>query len=76
MKWTGRPPQQAIKDAQTLQSFSQSFDAAGNITQLTENGMLTTNYGYDQLSRLVSENIGGYGNITYGYGNITYGYDW
>ncbi len=56
-----------IKYAQSLNSFAQSYDAAGNITGLTENGTLSTSYGYDQLNRLTSENISGYGNISYSY---------
>jgi RHS repeat-associated protein len=62
--------QDAVKDAQSLESFAQSYDAAGNISQLTENGTLTTNYGYDALNRLTSENIGGYGNVSYGYDRV------
>ncbi len=62
--------QQAVKDGQTLQSFSQAYDPAGNITSLTEDGALTTSYSYDPLSRLTSENIGGYGNLGYTYDKV------
>ncbi|MHB1391086.1 MAG: hypothetical protein ACYCXF_07645 [Thermoleophilia bacterium] len=57
---------QAVKGAQTLQSFSQAYDANSNITAYTE-AAGTTSYSYDSLDRLTNENIAAHGNISYTY---------
>jgi RHS repeat-associated protein len=59
--------QESIKGGQTVQSFAQSFDPAGNLTQVTEAGLGALTYEYDPLNRLTSETIPSYGNISYGY---------
>jgi len=58
---------EAIKSGQTLKSYAQTFDAAGNITQLTENASLDTYFAYDEINRLTSEDIEGFGEISYAY---------
>ena len=62
--------------------YGYSYDSIGNITRVTENGVLKLSYQYDGLGQLVRED-NAYANATYaftydGYGNIlsksTYGY--
>ena len=57
---------QATKGGTTLQSYSQAYDANGNVTSITEPAG-TDSYSYDALNRETSENLAAYGNITYGY---------
>ena len=46
-----------------------SYDKAGNIATVTENGIETAKYVYDGLNRLVRENNSTFGKITYEYDN-------
>ncbi|MEK6537280.1 MAG: hypothetical protein AABZ63_07325, partial [Actinomycetota bacterium] len=58
--------QQAAKSGQSLQSFTQAYDANSNITLLTE-AAGATSYSYDSLNRLTNENLAAHGNIAYTY---------
>ena len=58
--------QQASKAATTLQSYSQAYDANGNVTSVTEPAG-TDSYSYDALNRETAENIAAYGSVTYAY---------
>ncbi len=46
-----------------------TYDKAGNIATVTENGIVTSKYVYDGLNRLVRENNSTFGKITYEYDN-------
>ena len=56
----------AVYGTNTLQSFSQTYDTAGNIVSVTD-PVGTNNYGYDALNRLTDESVAGYGALTYSY---------
>ena len=58
--------QQATKNGQSIQSFSQAYDANSNVTSLTEPSG-TNSYSYDSLNRLTAENVAAYGNLSYTY---------
>ena len=46
-----------------------TYDKAGNIATVAENGIVTAKYVYDGLNRLVRENNSTFGKITYEYDN-------
>lgn len=46
-----------------------TYDKAGNIATVTENGIVSARYVYDGLNRLVRENTADFGKITYEYDN-------
>ncbi len=46
-----------------------TYDKAGNISTITENGIVVARYVYDGLNRLIRENTTDFGRITYEYDN-------
>lgn len=53
-------------------TVSYQYDSNGNLTQKTDARLIVTNYGYDQLNRIISR---GYTNDPAGTPNVTYSYD-